>query len=854
MVAASPTHHDMKECRVVLERLPQRPHPPAQVAVRECRVVLQRMDGGAVQGRAAPPPLRVLRSATSRRNTIRKARTSAPSSITVRKQTETGRLRSSAGYSLRERLFNKSVVMEVTRRSCWRRGRTRWRRPPPQTGASARVADQDQEEQSCSVGGGAGGAGSETGEDEHGAADSASTSTSTASTNTTSNNTTSSTANPQTGPEPSPQRLRLLCFKITIQAMVRASGGGGAASGFGELFADYEKDVLRSWLKLSDGAATTYLRLLGLRGPWVRGSALAAVSPRVRDHFAELERTGFVSNAFTHCDLSDVLALLRADEMEQVAVSLGVEFGRRTKLAMVRALGRLHASSTEQALLLQDRVRGVLGGCVRVLAVPRELVERALLAVAAWLPVPRDGDRLRAARTLLLQNCVRLLVPEGLPGPGPGPSQSMFTTRQQLLQWEAVANKRVSLAKAIASGRSTEVLTIATKALTDFRKHLESDTTTPAVIAIGTAMAELLDAASEALIKYADVEAAAAAAPLRALLEQGQFGQERRAAWAVHLATVLQARLGDHQRAAELLIRELEDGGHRGAQRCRLEERARTVLRGARRQGLGQRLLDETCARLEALLPASPEPAPAPEKDFRTVTVRATALPGSVRGMKRVFVSRPRGQQRRSYLSVEERVMLHFAGEYPRGLDDEGETLVSLAVLALWGAVYDAEVSGAWGSPLQDRPLDWATDSFWVARHLLMEQRLQDMERRVQVVGKEAASRALAAHLSEALHARKWTPSLVRWDLLQGLNIEELLKCLTVPVFVAICRRFFLDFHANRSGFPDLLLWNPDNCTSLFVDVKGPRDNLSAHQAQWLEFLQSHGAKVAVAVVQVHMR
>ncbi|XP_052132792.1 fanconi-associated nuclease 1-like [Frankliniella occidentalis] len=544
-------------------------------------------------------------------------------------------------------------------------------------------------------------------------------------------------------------------------------------------------------------------------------------------------------------ELRDVLALLLVDELEQITVSLGVKTGRRTRLALVRALLRLRVSGPQQGCLLQERVRGVLGGCVRVLAGPRELVVRALLSVAAWLPVPRDGNRLRAVRTILLQDCPRLLVPEGLPG-GHGPTQSMFHTRQQLLDWQAVVNERVALGKAIAGGKTTEVLTISAEVLVQLRAHLESNnTTTPQSRAIGGAMVELLDAASEALAREADVDAAAVTV-LRVLLGQHELVQERRAAWAVRLAALLQTRMLDYQGAAELLVRELEDGGHRGSHRCRLEERARTVLRGSKcAVGKGVRgALEDTCARLQALLPDKDRP------EFPTVTIRSSACARSAPGMKRVYVSKPRGQAV-EYLSVEERAMVHYADEYPRGADDEGETLLSLAVLALWKEVYDAEVSGAWGTPVQDRPLDWGTDSFWVARHLTMEQRLQSMLRRAQDAGEEAGSRALAADLSKAREARHGTPSLVRWDLLQGLDIEELLKCLTVPLFVAICRRFFLDFCSYRQGFPDLLLWNPENGKSLFVEVKGPEDTLGPHQVKWLEFLRSHEAQVEIAIVQV---
>ena len=124
---------------------------------------------------------------------------------------------------------------------------------------------------------------------------------------------------------------------------------------------------------------------------------------------------------------------------------------------------------------------------------------------------------------------------------------------------------------------------------------------------------------------------------------------------------------------------------------------------------------------------------------------------------------RPGGGDK-AYLSVEERVMAHYRSEYPSGLDDEGETLVSMVVLALWGAVYDKGVASAWGSACQDRPLDWGTPRFWSSRCVALEARLGRMMR--------TPVAALAAGMSETREARGGTLSLVRWELLAGLDLQ----------------------------------------------------------------------------------
>lgn len=112
--------------------------------------------------------------------------------------------------------------------------------------------------------------------------------------------------------------------------------------------------------------------------------------------------------------------------------------------------------------------------------------------------------------------------------------------------------------------------------------------------------------------------------------------------------------------------------------------------------------------------------------------------------------------------------MVHFAAAFSQGLDDEGATLESLAVLAMWAAVYDAGVSDAWGSPCQDRPLDWGTPHFWMARHVMFE----------HLLGRMVANGVdtLAADLCAERRARTGTPSLVRWELLKELDIAVSLR------------------------------------------------------------------------------
>lgn len=48
---------------------------------------------------------------------------------------------------------------------------------------------------------------------------------------------------------------------------------------------------------------------------------------------------------------------------------------------------------------------------------------------------------------------------------------------------------------------------------------------------------------------------------------------------------------------------------------------------------------------------------------------------------------------------------------------------------------------------------------------------------------------------------------------------------------------------------PDLLVWNVDEKTHKFVEVKGEGDRLAPNQLLWLDYLQNVGASIEVCLV-----
>jgi hypothetical protein len=62
--------------------------------------------------------------------------------------------------------------------------------------------------------------------------------------------------------------------------------------------------------------------------------------------------------------------------------------------------------------------------------------------------------------------------------------------------------------------------------------------------------------------------------------------------------------------------------------------------------------------------------------------------------------------------------------------------------------------------------------------------------------------------------------------------------------------RILHDLGANRTGFPDLIQFWPDEARYRMIEVKGPGDRLQDNQRRWLAYCASHEIPVTVCYVQ----
>ncbi|XP_050537525.1 fanconi-associated nuclease 1-like [Daktulosphaira vitifoliae] len=196
-----------------------------------------------------------------------------------------------------------------------------------------------------------------------------------------------------------------------------------------------------------------------------------------------------------------------------------------------------------------------------------------------------------------------------------------------------------------------------------------------------------------------------------------------------------------------------------------------------------------------------------------------------------------------SYMSVEERSLYYYKNEgYSRGLHDEGQLIKSMFFLCFWDVIYgNYPPHVIFLSEYQDSPLDWRTQHFYTIREKAIKDQLAKLE--------GMSVNEIYEMLNELCVKYYNTQSVINWKILTPNNLllcKELLNCLGISIFLSIGHHILANGRKYMHGMPDLIIWNPMDNKYKFVEVKGPKDKLSDVQHSWLLTLIEFGAYVEV--------
>jgi hypothetical protein len=89
----------------------------------------------------------------------------------------------------------------------------------------------------------------------------------------------------------------------------------------------------------------------------------------------------------------------------------------------------------------------------------------------------------------------------------------------------------------------------------------------------------------------------------------------------------------------------------------------------------------------------------------------------------------------------------------------------------------------------------------------------------------------------------------VYWGTLTETLLEQALACLPPAHLAHWFARILDDIGNNRSGFPDLIQFWPEQRSYRMIEIKGPGDRLQDNQIRFLDFCLQHDMPVAVCHV-----
>jgi hypothetical protein len=192
-----------------------------------------------------------------------------------------------------------------------------------------------------------------------------------------------------------------------------------------------------------------------------------------------------------------------------------------------------------------------------------------------------------------------------------------------------------------------------------------------------------------------------------------------------------------------------------------------------------------------------------------------------------------------STISVEALVLAHLTQTHAPAHYVENTLINSLFGLLCWDAVF-ATVPGAFFHPFQSGPADLLSPDFQQRR-----------EREFRHCFTQLDSDAYRQTILRNFHGKAGTLSpFVFWDFLSEELLALALHCLPATHLRKWFERMLLDLRANRSGYPDLIQFFPEEKSYRMIEVKGPGDRLQDNQIRWLEYCAAHDMPLTVCYVQ----
>ncbi|XP_015787015.1 fanconi-associated nuclease 1 isoform X2 [Tetranychus urticae] len=618
---------------------------------------------------------------------------------------------------------------------------------------------------------------------------------------------------------------------------------------YSHLFDDHDWEILYKFTNLSYAAQALYLRLLVRKPNWIRLQTMRYPDiENIKSKLTELVRSKLLLTTEYLNNLTDALNCLDSSEIKVFSKQLkGITLkANSSKAALVDAIKKhvrssksitshfIGPSGSNSSINIDgpvlNQIRQILGNtCFRVDRQSARVFLR--IALIRFPPTISDDDD-----GVMLSNELFNLwkVDQGELKYVPyqiNKQTKVFPRRNNLILFEEACNLESDLMQAIESRNhqmaiehilpriqaafdgliATDIIYSDSKFPAYLRRFTSGHVLTRALTTCVTVL-EQRRCYNEAVIL------------LEKLLAQRLYCLDYRGKWFERLTLNYDKHLKRTAEAIEVIRVALSDTYVRGGHRYSLYLRAKK---------LG--------------LVANGKVNPLEEFQFKLkqTTIKAPALQKCIDGRKNVFISsKDNGEV--NIIPVEQVVIEYYHKQgYTRGIHCEGVVYNSLFCLLFWKIIYndDQVSSDAFHSPYQRVPLDLNFNDFGFRRQKLIEEKLQKIKR--------SSKEELVEEISTTWEMYKDSASLVNWEKCTLNLLKEIVSCMKVDTLAAICERLVNDYRSHRSGFPDVLLWNPNTKIIKAVEVKGPGDQVSPKQALWINYLETNGLEAEIVFVKV---
>ncbi len=195
-------------------------------------------------------------------------------------------------------------------------------------------------------------------------------------------------------------------------------------------------------------------------------------------------------------------------------------------------------------------------------------------------------------------------------------------------------------------------------------------------------------------------------------------------------------------------------------------------------------------------------------------------------------------------VSVEDAMLRFFQEQGFGAYHAENVLWVGLFGLAFWDIMF-LSLPGTFFNPYQRGPRDLFRPEFRRRRARLIEERLIHIE---------SSSSWPKKLLGLYDHKQGIANDLVHWKFLPRKLVERSVSLIPRQHLVAVFDRLSWNPGANKSGFPDLILFSTGHRRTAksyeLVEVKGPGDQLQINQKRWMKYFTKNGIPYRIIRVQ----